>query len=49
MNSLMNDNEVMEQISRSQTQLTQEIRSLYKKNEEIFSKIKSKDGLIKYP
>tara|TARA_X000001036_G_scaffold393688_1_gene393444 strand:+ start:31 stop:780 length:750 start_codon:yes stop_codon:yes gene_type:complete len=49
MNSLMNDNEVMEQISKSQTQLTQEIRSLYKKNEEIFSKIKSKDGLIKYP
>jgi hypothetical protein len=49
MNSLMNDNEVMEQISKSQTQLTQEIRSLYKKNEEIFSKIKSNDGLIKYP
>jgi len=49
MNSLMNDNEAMEQISKSQTQLTKEIRSLYKKNEEIFSKIKSKDGLIKYP
>ena len=49
MNSLMNDNEVMEKISKSQTQLTKEIRSLYKKNEEIFSKIKTKDGLIKYP
>ena len=49
MNSLMNDNEAMENISKSQTQLTKEIRSLYKKNEEIFSKIKSKDGLIKYP
>ena len=49
MNSLMNDNEAMEKISKSQTQLTKEIRSLYKKNEEIFSKIKSKDGLIKYP
>ncbi len=49
MNSLMNDNEAMEEISKSQTQLTKEIRSLYKKNEEIFSKIKSKDGLIKYP
>ncbi len=49
MNSLLNDNDAMEQISKSQTQLTKEIRSLYKKNEEIFSKIKSKDGLIKYP
>jgi hypothetical protein len=49
MNSLLNDNDTMEQISKSQTQLTKEIRSLYKKNEEIFSKIKSKDGLIKYP
>ena len=49
MNSLMNDNDTMEKISKSQTQLTKEIRSLYKKNEEIFSKIKSKDGLIKYP
>ena len=49
MNSLMNDNDAMEKISKSQTQLTEEIRSLYKKNEEIFSKIKSKDGLIKYP
>ena len=49
MNSLMNDNEAIENISKSQTQLTKEIRSLYKKNEEIFSKIKSKDGLIKYP
>jgi predicted nucleic acid-binding Zn-ribbon protein len=42
MNSLMNDNEAMEKISESQTQLTKEIRSLYKKNEEIFSKIKVK-------
>ena len=49
MNSLLNDNDTMEQISKSQTELTKEIRSLYKKNEEIFSKIKSKDGLIKYP
>jgi len=49
MNSLMNDNEAIENISKSQTQLSKEIRSLYKKNEEIFSKIKSKDGLIKYP
>ena len=49
MNSLMNDNDAMEKISESQSQLTKEIRSLYKKNEEIFSKIKSKDGLIKYP
>ena len=43
------DNIVMEEISKSQTQLTKEIRSLYKKNEEIFSKIKSSDGLIKFP
>ena len=43
------DNLVMEEISKSQNQLTKEIRSLYKKNEEIFSKIKSSDGLIKFP
>ena len=43
------DNTVMQEISKSQTQLTKEIRSLYKKNEEIFSKIKSSDGLIKFP
>tara|TARA_X000000950_G_scaffold243459_1_gene298529 strand:- start:622 stop:1146 length:525 start_codon:yes stop_codon:yes gene_type:complete len=43
------ENIVMEEISKSQTQLTKEIRSLYKKNEEIFSKIKSSDGLIKFP
>ena len=43
------DNMVMQEISKSQTQLTKEIRSLYKKNEEIFSKIKSSDGLIKFP
>ncbi len=44
-----NDNGMIEAISKSQNQLTQEIRSLYKKNEEIFSKIKSSDGLIKFP
>ena len=49
MNSSGADNMVMEKISKSQTQLTKEIRSLYKKNEEIFSKIKSSDGLIKFP
>ena len=49
MNSSSNDNIVMEEISKSQNQLTKEIRSLYKKNEEIFSKIKSSDGLIKFP
>jgi len=49
MNSSSNDNVVMEEISKSQNQLTKEIRSLYKKNEEIFSKIKSSDGLIKFP
>ena len=38
----------MEEISKSQSQLTKEIRSLYKKNEEIFSKIKSSDGLISF-
>ncbi len=43
------NNVAMEQISRSQNQLTKEIRSLFKKNEEIFSKIKSSDGLIKFP
>ena len=43
------NNGVMAEISKSQSQLTEEIRSLYKKNEEIFSKIKSTDGLIKYP
>ena len=37
----------MEEISKSQNQLTKEIRSLYKKNEEIFSKIKSSDGTDK--
>ena len=40
------DNGMIEAISKSQNQLTKEIRSLYKKNEEIFSKIKSSDGLI---
>ena len=49
MDSSGTDNVVMEEISRSQNQLTKEIRSLYKKNEEIFSKIKSSDGLIKFP
>ena len=43
------DNGMIEAISKSQNQLTKEIRSLYKKNEEIFSKIKSNDGLIKFP
>ena len=43
------DNGMIEAISKSQSQLTKEIRSLYKKNEEIFSKIKSSDGLIKFP
>ena len=49
MNASTSDNMVMEEISKSQNQLTKEIRSLYKKNEEIFSKIKSSDGLIKFP
>ena len=49
MNSPTSDNGMMEKISKSQNQLTKEIRSLYKKNEEIFSKIKSSDGLIKFP
>ena len=49
MNASASDNMVMEEISKSQNQLTKEIRSLYKKNEEIFSKIKSSDGLIKFP
>ena len=49
MHSSSTDNDVMEKISKSQNQLTKEIRSLYKKNEEIFSKIKSSDGLIKFP
>ena len=48
-NSSDTDNIVMEEISKSQNQLTKEIRSLFKKNEEIFSKIKSSDGLIKFP
>jgi hypothetical protein len=48
-NSPTSDNGMMEKISKSQNQLTKEIRSLYKKNEEIFSKIKSSDGLIKFP
>ena len=43
------DNTAIEEIYKSQNQLTKEIRSLYKKNEEIFSKIKSSDGLIKFP
>ena len=43
------DNGMIEALSKSQNQLTKEIRSLYKKNEEIFSKIKSSDGLIKFP
>ena len=43
------DSLAMEEISKSQSQLTKEIRSLYEKNEEIFSKIKSSDGLIKFP
>ena len=43
------DNGLIEALSKSQNQLTKEIRSLYKKNEEIFSKIKSSDGLIKFP
>ena len=43
------DSGMIEAISKSQNQLTKEIRSLYKKNEEIFSKIKSNDGLIKFP
>ena len=49
MHSAGSDSLVMEEISKSQSQLTKEIRSLYKKNEEIFSKIKSSDGLIKFP
>ena len=49
MNPSNDNNTVMEEISKSQNQLTKEIRSLYKKNEEIFSKIKSSDGLIKFP
>jgi predicted nucleic acid-binding Zn-ribbon protein len=48
-NASTSDNMVMKEISKSQNQLTKEIRSLYKKNEEIFSKIKSSDGLIKFP
>ena len=49
MNTSDGNNVVMKEISKSQNQLTKEIRSLYKKNEEIFSKIKSSDGLIKFP
>ena len=49
MKSSDNNTVVMKEISKSQSQLSKEIRSLYKKNEEIFSKIKSSDGLIKYP
>jgi tRNA G18 (ribose-2'-O)-methylase SpoU len=49
MNTSDNNNVVMEEISKSQNQLTKEIRSLYKKNEEIIRKIKSSDGLIKFP
>ena len=49
MNTSDGNNVVMKEISKSQNQLTKEIRSLYKKNEEIFNKIKSSDGLIKFP
>ena len=49
MHSSSGDGQMMEAISKSQKQLTKEIQSLYKKNEEIFSKIKSRDGLIKFP
>jgi predicted nucleic acid-binding Zn-ribbon protein len=49
MNTSDGNNVVMKEISKSQNQLTKEIRALYKKNEEIFSKIKSSDGLIKFP
>ena len=49
MQSSSGDGQMMEAISKSQKQLTKEIQSLYKKNEEIFSKIKSRDGLIKFP
>tara|TARA_B100000963_G_C22438047_1_gene585236 strand:- start:80 stop:829 length:750 start_codon:yes stop_codon:yes gene_type:complete len=49
MNSASGDKQEMEAISRSQKQLIKEIQSLYKKNEEIFSKMKSRDGLIKFP
>ena len=49
MNTSDTNNVVMEEISKSQNQLTKEIRSLYKKNEEIIRKIKSSDGLIKFP
>jgi predicted nucleic acid-binding Zn-ribbon protein len=49
MNTSDGNNIVMKEISKSQNQLTKEIRALYKKNEEIFSKIKSSDGLIKFP
>ena len=49
MNTSDGNNVAMREISKSQNQLTKEIRSLYKKNEEIFSKIKSSDGLIKFP
>ena len=49
MTSPASDTEMIEQISKSQNQLTKEIRSLYKKNEEIIRKIRSSDGLIKFP
>ena len=49
MHSSSGDGQMMEAISKSQKQLTKEIQSLYKKNEEIFSKMKSRDGLIKFP
>ena len=49
MQSSSGDGQMMEAISKSQKQLTKEIQSLYKKNEEIFSKMKSRDGLIKFP
>ena len=49
MQSSSGDGQVMEAIFKSQKQLTKEIQSLYKKNEEIFNKMKSRDGLIKFP
>ena len=49
MQSSSGDGQVMDAIFKSQKQLTKEIQSLYKKNEEIFNKMKSRDGLIKFP
>ena len=49
MNTSDGNNVVMKEISKSQNQLTKEIRSLYKKNEESFSKLKSSAGLIIFP